>query len=57
MTKEARLDSLKRKHKELHDKIEALEGEKAPDDFITPLKIKKLTVKDEMQTIISGNLR
>ena len=57
MTKEARLDSLKRKHKELHDKIEALEVEKAPDDFITPLKIRKLAVKDEMQAIIGGNLR
>lgn len=43
-----RLASLERKHKQLHSKIDALEAEKAPDKYITPLKVEKLKIKDEI---------
>lgn len=46
-----RLDSLKRKHKELHSRIEALEAERAPDKYITPLKKEKLEIKDNITAI------
>lgn len=48
MSMEARLESLKRKHKDLNDRILALEAERAPEKFIKSLKIQKLMVKDEM---------
>jgi len=48
---EARIESLERKHKELHNQIEALEAEKAPDKYITPLKIRKLRLKDEINSL------
>ena len=37
MSIEGRLESLERKRKDLHDKVEALEAEKAPEKYITPL--------------------
>jgi len=46
-----RLASLESKHKDLHSKIEALEAEKAPDKYITPLKKEKLALKDEIERI------
>jgi hypothetical protein len=46
-----RLASLESKHKDLHKKIEALEAEKAPDDYIKPLKQSKLVIKDEIESI------
>ena len=46
-----RLESLDRKHKELHNQIEALEAEKAPDKYVTPLKIRKLRIKDEIELL------
>ena len=45
-----RHDFLKIKHKELHDKIEALEAEKAPEKYITDLKKQKLQVKTELNS-------
>ena len=43
-----RHDYLKLKHKELHEKIEALEAEKAPEKYIIGLKKQKLQVKTEL---------
>lgn len=51
MSIEGRLDSLERQHKELHNQIEALEAEKAPDKYVTPLKIRKLRIKDEIEDV------
>ena len=48
-----RLVSLKRKHKELHDRIEALEAERAPDKYVRPLKKEKLELKDNITAIES----
>jgi len=45
-----RHDYLKIKHKELHDKIEALEAEKAPEKYIIDLKKQKLQVKTELNS-------
>jgi hypothetical protein len=42
---------LESKHKSLHEKVEVLEAEKAPDKFITALKKEKLLVKDELETL------
>jgi len=50
MTIEARLESLERQHKQIHAQIDALEAEKAPDKYITPLKVKKLKLKDEIES-------
>lgn len=46
-----RLASLKRKHKDLHMRIEALEAENAPDKYIKPLKVEKLQLKDKIAKI------
>jgi len=43
-----RHDYLKLKHKELHEKIEVLEAEKAPEKYIIGLKKQKLQVKTEL---------
>ena len=48
---EARLESLERQHKDVHARIEALEAEKAPDEYIKPLKQHKLILKDEITRI------
>jgi uncharacterized protein YdcH (DUF465 family) len=48
MSIEGRIESLKRKHVELHDRIEVLEAERAPEKYITPLKKEKLVIKDEL---------
>ena len=48
MSIEGRLESLERKRKDLHDKVEALEAEKAPEKYITPLKRQKLKLKDDI---------
>ena len=47
-TLENRLASLKAKHKALHERIEVLQAEKAPDELITKLKRDKLALKDEI---------
>lgn len=49
-----RLASLESKHKDLHTRIEALQAEKAPDQYIVPLKKKKLALKDEMERLRSA---
>lgn len=46
-----RLASLERKHNDLHKRIEALQGEKAPDKYITELKKQKLACKDEIERL------
>lgn len=46
-----RLTSLQRKHNDIHKKIEALYAEKAPEKYIKPLKIEKLSLKDEIEII------
>ena len=51
MTLEGRLISLKNKHHELDKKIEALIGEHAPDQYVTPLKKEKLKIKEEIVKI------
>lgn len=43
-----RLVSLERKHKNLHDRVEAAEAEKAPDKYISNMKREKLVLKDEI---------
>lgn len=44
----ARIESLERKHKILHDTVEALEAERAPDEIVSKMKIEKLHIKDEI---------
>ena len=46
MSIENHIEALKRKHAALHNQIEVLEAEKAPDKYITPLKKEKLRLKD-----------
>jgi hypothetical protein len=46
MSIERHIESLKAKHKDLHDRIEALECENANEKYITPLKKEKLRIKD-----------
>jgi len=48
MSIEGRIESLRRKHTELHDRIEVLEAERAPEKYIVPLKKEKLVLKDEL---------
>lgn len=56
MSLEARIESLERKHKELHSRIEALEGERAPSKYIKPLKKEKLVIKDELQSLYTHGM-
>jgi hypothetical protein len=51
MSIEGRMESLQRKHKELHAKVEALEAENAPEKYIIPVKKQKLQIKDEMRNL------
>ena len=51
MSVEGRIESLTRKHQELHDRIEVLEAEHAPDKYIVPLKKEKLHIKDQIQKL------
>lgn len=48
MSTEARIESLQRKHKELHTRIEAMRVLSMPDTEITALKLEKLRIKDEI---------
>lgn len=48
----ARLESLQRKHTDLHKRIEVLEAERAPDEIVQKLKVEKLHVKDEIQSVM-----
>lgn len=46
-----RLTYLKKKHKKAHALVEALEGEKAPEDAVSHQKRIKLSIKDEIAAI------
>lgn len=46
-----RLEYLQKKHKELHARIESLEAENAPDQYIMSAKKEKLAIKDEIISI------
>jgi len=50
---DAYLESLKKKHLHLHQTIEALEAEKAPDKIITLRKKEKLALKDKIYQLSS----
>lgn len=54
MSIEGRLEALKRKHTDLHNRIEVLQAEKAPDIYINKLKKEKLVLKDEITRIENG---
>ena len=45
---ENRMEALVRKHRDLDQRIIALEAERAPDKYINPLKREKLLLKDEI---------
>ena len=49
-----RIDVLKTKHKELHDRVECAEAEKVSDEFLKGMKIEKLKLKDEIERLESG---
>lgn len=51
MSTQARIESLERKHKDLHARIEAMEAERAPDQYINKLKKEKLVIKDELSVL------
>jgi len=48
MTAAERAKFLEKKHKLLHDRIEAAEAEKCPDKYLTEMKKEKLALKDEI---------
>jgi hypothetical protein len=50
-TRLERLTSLREKHTEVHNLVEALEGEKAPEEMINTQKRIKLSIKDEITSI------
>jgi uncharacterized protein YdcH (DUF465 family) len=52
MSQQGRIEALATRHKDLHNRIEALEAERAPDKFITPLKKEKLIIKDELERLL-----
>lgn len=45
------MESLQKKHELLHETIEALEGERAPDKTVQNYKKLKLAVKDEIEIV------
>ena len=47
----ARLESLEIQHRTLDEKIEVLEAERTSDDYIKPLKVKKLQLRDEINDL------
>ena len=57
MNIEGRIEALERKHTDLHRRIEALEAERAPDVYITPLKKEKLSVKDELTALYTHGMQ
>jgi hypothetical protein len=50
-TRLERLTSLREKHTAVHNLVEALEGEKAPEEMINTQKRIKLSIKDEITSI------
>ncbi len=55
-TRLERLQYLRRRHAAVHDTIEALEGEKAPEESVLHQKKIKLSIKDEI-TAIEASLK
>ena len=51
MNSKHRVEVLQKKHKELHNRVEALEAEHAPDEYITKVKKQKLAIKDEIEEL------
>jgi hypothetical protein len=51
MSIEGRIESLKRKHRDLHERIKVFEAEKVPEQYIVSLKKEKLKIKDELMTL------
>jgi len=51
MTTAERAQFLEKKHKLLHDRIEAAEAEKCPDKYLTEMKKEKLALKDEISRL------
>ena len=47
------VEYLTKKHAEIHERIEVLEAEKAPDEYIQNLKKEKLVLKDRLQKALS----
>lgn len=52
-TRLKRLEYLRTQHTKVHNLIEALEGEKAPEEAINTQKKIKLSIKDEIAAIES----
>jgi len=52
-----RVEYLEQKHKKLHDKLEAAEAEKAPEQYIKNMKKEKLALKDEIVTLKLANFQ
>lgn len=50
-TRQERLQYLRQRHTDVHNMIEALEGEKAPESSIMHQKKIKLSIKDEITAI------
>lgn len=50
-TRLQRLEYIRAKHKKQHDIVEALEGEKAPEETIAYAKRLKLSMKDEIAAL------
>lgn len=54
MSIEGHIEALKRKHQNIHKRIEALEAENAPEKYIAQLKKEKLMLKDEIARFENG---
>tara|TARA_B100000902_G_C26527582_1_gene536299 strand:- start:310 stop:483 length:174 start_codon:yes stop_codon:yes gene_type:complete len=52
-----RVEYLEQKHKKLHDKLEAAEAEKAPEQYLKNMKKEKLALKDEIVTLKLANFQ
>jgi uncharacterized protein YdcH (DUF465 family) len=52
-----RVEYLEQKHKKLHDKLEAAEAEKAPEQYLKKMKKEKLALKDEIVTLKLANFQ
>ena len=46
--KQSRIDALKKRHRELDERIQVLESERVQEQFIIQMKIDKLMLKQEI---------
>jgi hypothetical protein len=46
--KQSRIDALKKRHRELDERIQVLESERVQEQFIKQMKIDKLILKQEI---------